>query len=187
MFNIKNEYKVIDDYVIIYLNSKKYGTKEAIIDLDDLEKLLNFKYTWYPVYYKKWDTFYCRCSVYNGMKNGKGTCRMLYLSQFVLGIKGGRVRLIDHINHNTLDERKKNLRPLSTSDNSCHRNKLNSNNKSGYRNVSWNNKIQKWIVQLQVNGKNKVLGKFPKDKLDEAGVFAEEMRKLYYKEFAGSV
>lgn len=45
--------------------------------------------------------------------------------------------------------------------------------------------MSKWIVQLQINGKNSVLGKFPLDKIEEAGKFAEEMRKKYYGEFAG--
>ena len=33
--------------------------------------------------------------------------------------------------------------------------------------------------------KNTCLGKFPKDQLEDAGKFAEEMRKKYYGEFAG--
>lgn len=61
----------------------------------------------------------------------------------------------------------------------------NSNNKSGYRNVSWSSHDNKWIVQLQVNKKNTVLGRFPQDKLLEAAKFAEEKRKELYGEFAG--
>ena len=60
----------------------------------------------------------------------------------------------------------------------------NSNNKSGYRNVSWDG--YKWIVQLQVNGKNTCLGRFPENELEQAGKFAEEMRQKYYGKFAGS-
>ena len=36
-----------------------------------------------------------------------------------------------------------------------------------------------------MNGKNKRLGSFPYDKLDEAGAFAAEMREKYYGDFAG--
>jgi len=39
------------------------------------------------------------------------------------------------------------------------------------------------MVQLHLEGKNKILGYF--DNVDEAGVFAEQMRKKYYGEFAG--
>ena len=45
--------------------------------------------------------------------------------------------------------------------------------------------MQKWAVQLQINKKGVVLGTFPKNKLEEAGKFAEEMRQKYYGEFAG--
>ena len=90
---------------------------------------------------------------------------------------------IDHINHNTLDDRKSNLRELTVEQNSRYREGKNKNNKSGYRNVSWDG--YKWVVQLQVNGKNTCLGRFPKDQLEEAGKFAEEMRKKYYGKYAG--
>ena len=41
----------------------------------------------------------------------------------------------------------------------------------------------KWVVQLQIDGKNTKLGSF--DDVHEAGKFAEEMRQKYYKEFCG--
>lgn len=44
-------------------------------------------------------------------------------------------------------------------------------------------KTRPYHVQLQINGKNKVLGKF--SDVHEAGRFAEEMRQKYYGEFAG--
>ena len=90
---------------------------------------------------------------------------------------------IDHINHKPRDNRKENLRPISISDNSRNRKTRNRNNKSGYRNVCWDGK--RWIVQLQVEGKNKVLGRFKEEELEEAGKFAEQMREKYYGAFAG--
>ena len=42
----------------------------------------------------------------------------------------------------------------------------------------------KWIVQLQVDGKNTKLGTFTD--VDEAGAFAEEMREKYYGKFKGN-
>lgn len=90
---------------------------------------------------------------------------------------------VDHINHNTLDDRKSNLRIITSGSNSMNRKGRNSNNKSGYRNVSWHKSINKWVVQLQIDGKNRVLGQF--DDVHEAGRFAKEMRIKYYGEFAG--
>ena len=88
---------------------------------------------------------------------------------------------VDHENNDTLDNRKSNMRVVEESNNSKNRKSRNRNNKSGYRNVSL---IKgKWVVQLQIDGKNKRLGSF--DDVHEAGKFAEEMRQKYYGEFAG--
>lgn len=90
---------------------------------------------------------------------------------------------IDHINHNPLDCRKKNLRVATIGENIRNRKSKNSNNTSGYRNVSWNKDSKKWTVQLQVGGTNKVLGMF--EDVHETGKYAKEMRKKYYGKFAG--
>lgn len=90
---------------------------------------------------------------------------------------------IDHINHNTLDNRKENLRMVKQDENLKHRKGKNSNNTSGYRNVSWNKYYEKYVVQLQVNGKNTIFGYF--DDVHEAGRIAKEKRKEIYGKFAG--
>lgn len=69
--------------------------------------------------------------------------------------------------------------------NAQNRKSRNKNNKSGYRNVCWSKSEKKWLVQLQINKRNTVLGKFSYDELEQAGKFAEEMRQKYYGEFAG--
>jgi len=90
---------------------------------------------------------------------------------------------VDHIDHDTFNTRKKNLRISVNLENTRNRKGKNSNNKSGYRNVSWNG--SGWSVQLQIEGKNTTLKRFPRDKLEEAGAYAELMRQRYYGEFAG--
>ena len=92
---------------------------------------------------------------------------------------------IHHRNHNTLDNRKENLELISITENSRHRKGKNKNNTTGYRNVMYNKRYKNkpYHVQLQIDGKNKVLGKF--SDVDEAGTFAEEMRQKYYGEYAG--
>jgi len=90
---------------------------------------------------------------------------------------------VDHHDYDTLNNRESNLYITSTIRNSRNRSRKNSNNKSGYRNVC---KLDnKWHVQLQINGKNTCLKKFPLDQLEEAGAYAELMRQKYYGDFAG--
>jgi hypothetical protein len=61
---------------------------------------------------------------------------------------------VDHINGIRHDNRLCNLRECSHYENMRNRYK-NSNNKSGYKGVSWSKDKQKWLVQLMVN-KNRI-------------------------------
>ena len=90
---------------------------------------------------------------------------------------------IDHINHDTLDNRKCNLRVISHADNNLNRKGKNTNNKSGYRNVFWNSGANKWQVSLSRNYRRVYSAQF--DDVNEAGMDAERARKKYFGEFAG--
>ena len=92
-------------------------------------------------------------------------------------------KVVDHINHNSLDNRRCNLRLVDKSKNATNRSGRNINNTTGYRNVSYIKTENKYIVQLQIDGKNKRLGAF--DDVHEAGAYAKEMREKYYGDFAG--
>jgi len=155
---------------------------EAYVDIDDLPKLLNFGYKWSPLYLKNSNSYYVQCTMYLGVKEKKALYKKIYLHQF---IRNNTDNYIDHINHNTLDNRKSNLRISQNNDNTKNRKSKNSNNTSGYRNVFWDKRKEKWVVQLQIDGKNKVLGEFLYDALDKAGELAERMREKYYGEFKG--
>ena len=87
---------------------------------------------------------------------------------------------VDHINFDTMDNRRENLRITNNSENLRNRSGENGNrnNTSGYRIVSYSKTCKKWIVQMQIQGKNTCLGKF--DDVHEAGLFAEKMREQYY-------
>lgn len=180
MANKKGNNYVIDEennIVKIELRRRKGENLWTIIDLEDLEKVINFPYTWFAKYQTLNKGFYVYASVYNSeTKKYKTLC----LHQFIMNANG---QAVDHINGDTFDNRKSNLRIVEDSDNSKNRKSKNSNNTSGYRNVSWNKKDKKWVVQMQINKKHKTLGSF--DDVHEAGKFAEEMRKKYYGEYAG--
>lgn len=168
-----------ENIAMIELNRKNGDSLWTIIDLEDLERVINFPYTWFAKYSTTIRDYYAAASVYHSELKRS---RPLHLHQFILNTNSNHV---DHKNHKPRDNRKSNLREISPSENYKNRDGKNSNNTSGYRNVSWDSRGERWLVQLQVNGKNKVLGKFEKDNLDEAGKFAEEMREKYYGEYAG--
>ena len=181
-----NNYIIDKENNLVRIELQRRNGKESlwtIIDLEDFDKVINFPYTWWAKYSWANKSYYAMASEHVGVReDGTQIKNIVALHQFVLDTD----KTVDHIEHDTLDNRKSKLRIVETKDNLKNRKGRNSNNKSGYRNVSWSNREQKWIVQLQVNGKNTCLGKFPKDKLEDAGKFAEEMRKKYYGEFSGS-
>lgn len=153
----------------------------TIIDLEDLERVINYPYTWFAQYRKELDNYYVRCTNYSNMKNGLSS--VVFLHQFIMSADGIDV---DHINNNTLDNRKQNLRVTQHGNNTKNRHGKNSNNTSGHRNVTWSKSENAWVVQLQIDGKGTRLKKFSYEQLDEAGKFAEEMRQKYYGEYAGN-
>jgi len=176
---IKNRYKIIGNDVIIYLDRRDGSVLETVIDISDFDKILGYKYKWFSKCNINTDSYYGYSTVYRGSPNLGFQNSTVKLSKYILDYTGDQE--VDHMDHDTLNNRRSNLRVAEFKDNSTHRKTRNKNNKSGYRNVCFIDGF--YIVQLQVDGKNTVLGKF-KD-VHEAGKFAKEMREKYYGNFAG--
>jgi hypothetical protein len=64
---------------------------------------------------------------------------------------------VDHINGNTLDNRRSNLRIVDDSVSNINR-RMFSNNTSGYRGVSYAKDVNKWRASIKKNGKTIVCG-----------------------------
>jgi len=85
--------------------------QEATINTDDLERVLQVR--WYAEYVPSNDCYYAR-----GRYQGKP----IFMHRYILGdtMPDGDVQ-VDHINHNTLDNRRENLRWVTASENCNHR------------------------------------------------------------------
>lgn len=90
----------------------------------------------------------------------------IMLHRLVMDAKPGDV--VDHINGNRLDNRKCNLRFVSIKENNCNRHAIPTNNKSGYRGVSFHR--GKWRATFA----SKHLGYF--DSPEEAHKFITDWR-----------
>lgn len=88
---------------------------------------------------------------------------------------------VDHIDGDRTNNRIENLRSVTHAQNSLNR-KTPTNNKSGFKNVYWDKMFKKWVVNLNVNKKKIIIGKF--DDLELAGLVAEEARDKYHGEYA---
>ena len=88
---------------------------------------------------------------------------------------------LDHIDGNPSNNIIDNLRAATMSEN--HQNKrIQKNNRSGYKNVYWHAKKEKWDVRISVNNTIKFIGTF--DDLELADLVAQEARDKYNGEFA---
>ena len=117
-----NLYLFRDDCIHILVETKNYGRQYIIIDKEDYSKVK--QYTWQTSYCKGTDKFYAVSSRHN-QKNVK-------LHRLIMNCPKGMI--VDHINHNPLDNRKCNLRICSPRSNSLNIS-IRKNNKSGYTGI----------------------------------------------------
>jgi hypothetical protein len=186
---MKNKYQIEGSVVKIFLH-RRYGKPdlETIIDLVDFDLVNSYSGCFYAGFNRQKDSefdgnYYAKINVKIISEDNEIKRRTPHLNRIILGLEDWNYE-VDHINKDTLDNRRSNLRITLGKDNLKNRSGKNKNNKSGYRNVSWNKSINKWVIQLQIDGKNHVFDeKF--DDVHESGRFAKEMRIKYYGEFAG--
>jgi hypothetical protein len=84
---------------------------------------------------------------------------------------------IDHINLNRSDNRIKNLRLATRSENSRN-NKIRSTNKSGAKGVCWSKSNNAWVVRVTINRENKWVGQF-KTVEEAAEAYANAAKSLH--------
>lgn len=141
--------------MILIVKSKKHGEKEVLIDDSDFFKVSQLK--WHLLYDKCINGFYIITTLYTDNKK-----RTVYLHRFVMGCP--KDKIIDHINHNTLDNRRCNLRICTKLENnknvSIRKNKITSKLKGIYFKKADN----KYVAQIGYN-KNKIhIGYFKTEK-----------------------
>lgn len=129
-----NTFELFDDYYIGYTSK---GEK-FYFDVDDYEKIKNDY--WY------FCNDYVVCS-----RNG----HVITLSRFLMDCPEGYV--VDHINHDKSNNRKYNLRIVTVSQNGM--NMLPPKDKA-CRGIEFNNKTNKWVARITVNGTRTTLGSF---------------------------
>jgi hypothetical protein len=91
--------------------------------------------------------------------------------------------VVDHIDGDTLNNTKSNLRICTSTENkrNC---KLYKNSSSGHKGVHWYpyHNLNKWQATISVNHKQRTIGIY--DTYEEAVNAREEAEKIYYGEFA---
>lgn len=147
----KADIKIEGAVAIITIYDKRENPfQTAIIDVDDVPKVENFKW-------------HLQSSGYIASKKAG------LLHRLIIG--ASREQLVDHVNRNKLDNRKSNLRITSRSAN-VHNSKMHITNTSGTKGVCFHKVTGKWEAFISLDGK-RVRKLF--DDFDDAVSFRKEL------------
>jgi hypothetical protein len=142
----------------------------AKVDDEDFEMLIKWK--WCAVWNSYTKTFYATKGI-----NRENSVR--YMHRLIMGAKKGQQ--VDHIHHDTLDNRRSELRISLPSENKQNSGKQKDNT-SGYKGVSWDKRDKKWRTTITKNRVQHSIGYF--NTKEDAAKAYDEAAKKYHGEFA---
>lgn len=142
----------------------------ALVDGKNYEWLSQWK--WSAA--KGYSTYYAFRST-GGRKNKHN----ILMHRIVMGAKKGSI--VDHINHNGLDNRKSNLRFCTQAQNQYNQKHRNSSiYSSKYKGVCWDKRKIKWMSTVRFDGKCVFAGYYNSE-IEAAKSYDKKARKLFGK------
>lgn len=169
---ITNEYIKGKDYSQIVINNSNKGIHTVLVSNEDFDKCKNYIWNVQMTRYKGNETLY----VYARINK-----ESVFLHRYIINVSQENVA--DHINGDTLDNRRENLRECTQAENNQNKSKNTyaSSGTKGIVDVSKFKGKKNWMAYISVGGKHKTLGYFYE--LDEAIKVRKQAEKEYYKEF----
>lgn len=145
----------------------------ALVDDEDFEEIS--KYKWSAA--KDKERYVAHRNSLSSEGNGKR--RTMLMHRVIM--KAPKGKDVDHINRNTLDNRKENLRVCTHAENMRNQ-KVKYDGFTGFKGVVWNKRNQKYMGQIKFNGKRIHLG-YSVDKQELARRYNIAAKK-YFGKFA---
>lgn len=152
--------KNTNTYVIKVITKKG---EEILIDAEDFEKVR--RYSW--------------CISKTGYPVANISGKVTKLHRYLLGLTNPKI-IVDHINRNTLDNRKCNLRICTALEN-ARNTTVSKNSSTGYLGISLTAQ-GKYRARIMVNRKEIRLGNY--SRIEDAIKARKQAEKKYFKEFA---
>lgn len=147
--------------------------KVALVDDDDYEALNAHNWCAHQVQ--------AGCyAVRSGSIKGGQERRMLLMHREIMGAPEGLE--VDHINGDTLDNRRENLRLATKAQNAANRRKTKAPTSSQYLGVSWHPHTRKWTARIAVGTRKHYLGVYSDER--EAALAYDRAARHYRGEFA---
>ena len=166
---VKNEYVEYDDRIELIITGSKHGDFKTVFDIEDYSEIKNYK--WLVNRFRGSKTY---SNYYIISSKGKFLHRIL--------LKEPKGKTIDHIDGDSMNNRKSNLRICTIRENSKN-NKIHKYNKSGHKGVLWYyyRNVNKWMAYICIDNKRTTLGYF--EDYDEACKVREDAEKELFGEF----
>lgn len=158
----KNEIIICDDYAKLILYDTNSFPKEeyGMIDIEDIDKIKDIKWT------------LCNGYIHNNKIGG--------LHRLIMYCKNDNL-VVDHINHNGLDNRKCNLRICTPQENNINIS-IPTTNTTGIIGLFYDNKYDKWTPNIGLNGQVLFLGRY--DNKEDAIKERLKAEVVYFGEYA---
>jgi hypothetical protein len=167
-----NDYEIRGETVVLFLKRRNGNHIEALVDVADLPKVQSFPGVWYANWNKRGRMFRVKGTTRKYSEMGR---KMVYFSRFLLDAPKGLE--VDHINHDPLDNRRRNLRLVDRGGNGQNRRGATKRSKTGIRGVFWCKEQGKWRAQIEINHRTCHIGYF--DNLADAENAAIAARATY--------
>jgi hypothetical protein len=167
---------------LMWYRRRKFGYDFRRIYLGEEEWTILDQQDYYRFGNLKWGVCGHDEHIYGGrfIKTTKSAgIKLVYLHREIMNAPEGL--LVDHINSDTLDNRRVNLRLATHSQNSCNRPKK-SNTSSRFIGVNFEKLRNQWCAKIRHHGKRIWLGRF-ENEIEAAKAYDEAARK-YHGEFA---
>ena len=161
----------------ISLNGERGKGLFAIVDDEDYNYLHQFSWSLSP-------KGYAQAYIPTKLQSKYNHTSMQMQRMLMLDSITEEGQMVDHINRNKLDNRRKNLRLCNMSESNRNRGPINFKHRkdkiSQYKGVNW--KDNRWTAIITVNSKQIRLGRF--DNEQDAAIAYNEAAKKYFGEYA---
>lgn len=172
---MKNDFEVRADHTVIFLKRRDGTVLETMIDTVDLPLVQAFPGTWFAEFRKETGQY----RVVGALWHSKTKYTPVKLHRWIMNAPKGLV--VDHINGDTLDNRRSNLRIVTQAQNLQNIHRVPRHNKSsGIRGVclfkpyARKGYPRKWRAYVTVDGKEITLGYYRTK--EEAGAVVARVR-----------